>query len=69
MKIRTKSKNIHTIKVSERELDTLQLAVALMIESPTSHPNWQKTLRPMLKEMRASLTGGDMYEPVKVYTH
>lgn len=65
MKIKTKKVQVHKIKVTEKELDTLQLAIGLMLEDPESHPRWRKILCPMLKEMRAALKDGEFYEPIE----
>jgi hypothetical protein len=63
--VKIKTNRNHSIKLSEKELDTLQLAVALMIADPNSHPGWKKVLCPILKKMRAALKDGVLYEPVE----
>ena len=63
--MKVKSETKHSLIVTNKELDAIQLAIGLMLEAKDCHPYWKKTLGPIFKQMRSALPGGDLYEPIE----
>lgn len=51
----TKTETLFKLTLTEKELDHIQLAIAVMLQDPKTHPNWKTWLAPTLEKMREAL--------------
>lgn len=61
MKIETKTKETFRLTVNRKELQTVQLALALMYENDYTHENWLKKISSILPEMMDVLGMDESY--------
>lgn len=54
-----KTETLFKLTVTEKELDYIQLAIAVMLQDPKTHPDWKPRLGPILEKMRKAL---DVYD-------
>lgn len=55
MKIKKKENTTFKLTVTEKELDAIQLAVSLMLQSEHTHANWKTLLTPLRDQMRKAI--------------